>query len=529
MSSPDNMASTNELLVADGGDTLLAHQDIDGSPVTTTELRTWYLFGAALDAVSYCCVSVFAPVVVQSLAANYGATSADHTVPCNATAIDYKCDVRVGSMWIDTSSFVFACIVIAAVMQIVLFVAVGAVADTGGWRKSLLLTFGSLAGLVAMLFPTVTRTDQFWLAAVYFIIMNIFASGAWVFLYAFLPILARNHVDYLTAAQNTSISGESLHFKLDQVTNRISTHSYIWMYSATILTLIVMVVIFTFYTPAGGLPASYSVHVGILFAGVILMVGVGYALRFMRERPGPPFPPGSSAVTYSLKRVGAALSNGRQLKHLFLFLMGWFMVSDAFNTLVSVAVLLSTQLLGFTTKEVLIISLEAPLLAIPGAYLWNQFQVRARCTTKFILLCQTCVYGTMCFLISIGISQQVGFGWKHTAEVYVYAGMHGFMLGAIQSTCRSLFVSLLPPGHEGSFYSLYLLTDKGSSWIGPLIVAAINGSGADKRYSFLFLAVQFSVGLVFFSLVDPSVGHVEGRKFAREQARKVNESFAVSV
>ncbi|KAI8828775.1 autophagy-related protein 22-like protein [Chytriomyces cf. hyalinus JEL632] len=225
----------------------------------------------------------------------------------------------------------------------------------------------------------------------------------------------------------------------------------------------------------------------------------------MKERPGPQFPQGSSGITHSFKRVWVALSNGHPLKHLFLFLMGWFMVFDAFNTLVSVAVLLSTQLLGFTTKEVLIISIEAPLLAIPGAFLWNQFQVRARCTTKFILLCQTCIYATMCFLISIGISQQVGFGWKHTAEVYVYAGMHGFMLGAIQSTCRSLFVSLLPPGHESSFYSLYLLTDKGSSWIGPLIVAGINGGGADKRCSFLFLAAQFCMGVFFFSLVDPAV------------------------
>ncbi|KAJ3248308.1 Autophagy protein 22 [Chytriomyces hyalinus] len=524
MAAAETEASTNELLLEE----IEAHQDIDQSPVTKPELHTWYLFGATLDAVSYCCVSVFAPVIVQSLAAKHGSTSTDHSVPCDVSALDYKCDVRIGSTWIDTSSFVFACMVIAAILQTVLFVAVGAVADTGAWRKSLLVIFAFIAAFVAMLFPVVTRADQYCLAALLFIVMNVFASGAWVFLYAYLPILARSHVDYLTAAQATTASSDSLHRTLDLVANRISTHSFAWMYSGTLFTLIFINAILALYIPASNLPASYSAHVAVLFAGVILMAGVFYAFRFMRDRPGPPFPQGSSAITYSFKRVWAALSNGRQLKHLFLFLLGWFMVSDAFNTLVSVAVLLSTQLLGFTTKEVLIISIEAPLLAIPGAYLWNQFQVRARCTTKFILLCQTCVYATMCFLISIGISQQVGFGWKHTAEVYVYAGMHGFMLGAIQSTCRSLFVSLLPPGHEGSFYSLYLLTDKGSSWIGPLIVAAINGSGADKRYSFLFLGAQFCMGIFFFSLVDPAAGYREATKFAREQLRKSKVHFEVS-
>ncbi|KAJ3221861.1 Autophagy protein 22 [Chytriomyces hyalinus] len=342
------------------------------------------------------------------------------------------------------------------VSQTLLFVAVGAVADTGVWRKSLLVAFAFIAAF-------------YWLAALLFIVMNVFASGAWVFIYAYLPILARSDTDYLKAAQDTPVSTEILHRTLDLVASRISTHSFVWMYSDTLLTLIFINAILALYVPASSLPETYSAQVSILFAGVILMAGVSYAFRFMKERPGPPFPQGSSAITYSLKRVWAAFSNGHQLKNLFLFLLGWFMVSDVFNTLISVVVLLSIQLLGFTTKEILIISIEAPLLAIPGAYLWNRFQVRMQWTTKSVLIFQTSLYTLMCLFVSIGTSSRVAFGYKHRAEVYVYAGLYGFALGALQSTCRSLFASLLPPGHEGSFYSLYLLTDNGSSWIGPLI------------------------------------------------------------
>ncbi|KAI8830335.1 vacuole effluxer Atg22 like-domain-containing protein, partial [Chytriomyces cf. hyalinus JEL632] len=161
------------------------------------------------------------------------------------------------------------------------------------------------------------------------------------------------------------------------------------------------------------------------------------------------------------------------------------MVSDAFNTLVQ------GSLDNFNRGPIVGDSWRVSMDSVPNP----------RAMHREIYTTLSNLY--LCFLISIGISQQVRFGWKHTAEVYVHAGMHGFMLGAIQSTCRSLSVSLLPPGHEGSFYSLYLLTDKGSSWIGPLIVAAINGSGVDKRYSVLFLGAQFCMGVFFFSLVDP--------------------------
>ncbi|KAI8828776.1 hypothetical protein BJ741DRAFT_625076 [Chytriomyces cf. hyalinus JEL632] len=82
------------------------------------------------------------------------------------------------------------------ILQTVLFVAVGAVAD------HLSLTQVALGDFCL---------HQYWLAALLFIVMNVFASGAWAFLYAYLLILARSHVDYLTAAQATPASTDSLH------------------------------------------------------------------------------------------------------------------------------------------------------------------------------------------------------------------------------------------------------------------------------------------------------------------------------
>ncbi|KAJ3200306.1 Autophagy protein 22 [Entophlyctis luteolus] len=107
----------------------------------------------------------------------------------------------------------------------------------------------------------------------------------------------------------------------------------------------------------------------------------------------------------------------------------------------------------------------------------------------------------------------LSFGFKQKEELFIAAAVHGLLLGGTQSTCRSLFSQLVPAGEESQFFSLYEITDKGSSWVGPFVVAAIDNSGADRSFVFLFLFVQFLVSLALFSLVDVEKGVQEGNLF----------------
>ena len=52
----------------------------------------------------------------------------------------------------------------------------------------------------------------------------------------------------------------------------------------------------------------------------------------------------------------------------------------------------------------------------------------------------------------------------------------GLPLGAMQSYARSLFGQMTPSGYESQFFSFYEITDKGSSWMGPLVVTAFISS-----------------------------------------------------
>jgi len=65
--------------------------------------------------------------------------------------------------------------------------------------------------------------------------------------------------------------------------------------------------------------------------------------------------------------------------------------------------------------------------------------------------------------------------------MYPLSAVFGFVLGGLSSFCRSIFGELVPPGFETAFYSLYAITDKGSSVFGPAIVGLITDYTGEIR------------------------------------------------
>jgi UMF1 family MFS transporter len=55
---------------------------------------------------------------------------------------------------------------------------------------------------------------------------------------------------------------------------------------------------------------------------------------------------------------------------------------------------------------------------------------------------------------------------------------------------------MIPAGHEASFFGLYEITDRGTSWIGPLIFGLVVGTTGSYRQAILSLIVLFLAGIV---------------------------------
>jgi UMF1 family MFS transporter len=89
------------------------------------------------------------------------------------------------------------------------------------------------------------------------------------------------------------------------------------------------------------------------------------------------------------------------------------------------------------------------------------------------------------------------------------------MLGAFQSFSRVLYGSLVPRNKEAEFFSLYGITDKSSSWLGPLITGAIIENN-DTRWGFVFPLAMMVIPLFIIWWVDVEKGIEDAEKFSTE-------------
>jgi UMF1 family MFS transporter len=177
----------------------------------------------------------------------------------------------------------------------------------------------------------------------------------------------------------------------------------------------------------------------------------------MKDRPGPPLPAGANYLSFSLKSLWNTVKQAPRLSELFKFLLGWFIYSDSFSTVVASAILFAQSELGASLVILLGSSIIVPLFAAIGNWFWHMLQFKLRWTTKKTLMVQAAMYCFLPLYGLIGFFTKAGtpFGLNNMYEIPVLGAYHGFLLGATQSSCRVLFSEMIPHGHESEFFGLY--------------------------------------------------------------------------
>lgn len=102
------------------------------------------------------------------------------------------------------------------------------------------------------------------------------------------------------------------------------------------------------------------------------------------------------------------------------------------------------------------------------------------------------------FTTNLGVQQ----GW----EIILVAVWYGFCLGPVVAHARSLFALLIPRGKESAFYSMFELTNRGSSAAGPAIIALIQQLTGKLRYGFIFVLLSILVPAILLEFVDMQAG-----------------------
>jgi len=91
-------------------------------------------------------------------------------------------------------------------------------------------------------------------------------------------------------------------------------------------------------------------------------------------------------------------------------------------------------------------------------------------------------------------------------EVFGLIFLYGFVLGAIQSYTRTCFTDIVPPGQESEFFGIYEISDKGSSWLGPLICGVLYEATGTMRPAFFYLFFMSCLGWYLVYITDMEEG-----------------------
>lgn len=374
---------------------------------------------------------------------------------------------------VTAKSFFPYCIALSVLLQVFLLPFLGAIADYTALKKRLMMVF-CYAGVVAtcLLFFLDTRT--YIAGGALLLAANVCFGASNVLYNAFLNEIAPAHLR-------------------DQVSSRGYALGYLGggLLLAGNLALIL----------GGeriGVSKDAAVRLSLLSAGI--WWGGFAAITFIRlQAPGPAQRVGrGSYFRIGVSQLARTIGELRRLPQTLRYLIGYMLFSDGIQTMISVAsVFLAQELFvakGLPTNEAFLVGLVlmVQFVAFFGALLFERI-ARVFNSKHAILL--SLVIWTGIVIYAYGFLETTTQAWAMGAVIAI-------VLGGSQALSRSLFSLMIPAGREASFFGLYEISERGTSWIGPFIFGAVVGATNSYREAILSLIVLFVAGILVLAATD---------------------------
>ena len=417
-------------------------------------------------------------------------------------------DVYGGSF--DPTAFATGAITASVILQLLVLVFLGALADFGSARKRAILTCSVLGGALCVACLGVGPTAV-WLGGALLVFSNICIGLQSALSNAYLPLLV-NSLPSVAALRRGGASSSVLVDAEETASSGMSARGFAAGYAAGFIALILLLPLMLHAS------SELSAYQGALvFSGVWWVVFSVPVAVWLRPRPGPPLPPGTSLVRASLASVGATASSAVALPVTGFFLLIWMVGSDAIFTLGSLAGLYANSEVVWScglskTTGITVMFLLTPACAGLGNFAYLKLGARYRISPlRCLLFSMACLslipaYGLLGF-----VSDSVGL--RSGPEMIVAAAWYGLHVGAYQALSRSLFSALIPPGRSAAFFAAYELTNRGSSAIGPLVLTAVQQSTGELRYAFWFVLITTVLPAVGLAFLDLPRGRAEALQY----------------
>ncbi|MER5638802.1 MFS transporter [Kitasatospora sp. NPDC002227] len=416
----------------------------------------WYVNDWANAAFSASVLTVFLGPYLTSVAKN-AADAAGEVHPLGLT-------VRAGSFFPYTVS-------LSVVLSVVVMLLTGTIADRTGRHKELMCGF-AYVGALATMGMFFLSGDRYLLGGALLVVANICYAVSVALSYAYLPGLAS-----------------------PDERDAVSSKGWAYGYAGGGVLLIVSLALFLGHD-ALGLSAGTAVRICLASAGLWWAIFTVVPLLRLPSRAGvaparAAAEPGRPSAG-SLRELARTLRGMRQYPLTLLYLGAFLCYNDGIQTVVSQASLFGSEELGMSQTTLVAAVLTVQIVAIGGALLLGRIAQRYGAKRT--------VLGS---LVGWVITLALGYLMPAHQPVWFFglACMIGLVLGGSQALSRSLFSHLIPAGREAEYFSFYKISDRGTSWMGPLVFGFAYQVTGSYRSAIISLLVFFVIGFAVLAKV----------------------------
>ncbi|MFK0049568.1 MFS transporter [Streptomyces sp. NPDC090741] len=415
------------------------------------EQHGWYFYDFAC--------SVYSSTVLTVFIGPYLTTMAEAAQDAQGYVHPLGIPVRSGSFF----AYAVSMSVIVAVLAMPL---VGAAADRTG-RKKPLLAAAAYTGAAATTAMFLLGGDRYLLGGVLLIVANAAMSVSMVLYNSYLPQIAE------PAERDT-----------------VSSRGWAFGYTAGAFVLILNLVLFQSHE-SFGISKDAAVRICLASAGLWWGAFAIIPLRRLRDR-AVVRPAGHAAAGSGWKQLVATLKDMRRHPLTLSFLLAYLVYNDGIQTVISQASVYGKQELRLEDSTLITAVLLVQILAVAGAMAMGRLAVSYGAKRTIL--------GS---LVAWTVTLAAGYFLPAGAPVWFFAlaSMIGLVLGGSQALSRSLFSHLVPAGKEAEYFSAYEMSDRGVSWIGPLVFGLTYQVTGSYRDAIISLVVFFALGFVLLARV----------------------------
>ncbi|MBL6965577.1 MAG: MFS transporter [Anaerolineales bacterium] len=432
-------------------------------PNDKREIFGWGMYDWANSAFSTTVGTVFLGPYLASLAATAAEVHADGMA-------------RFLGIPIAPDSFLPYTVSLSVFLQVLFLPILGAIADYSHLRKQMMQVFATIGAVatIAMFFVT---QPVWWLGGVLFLLANLSFGAAIVFYNAYLP-------DIATEDQR----------------DRVSSYGWALGYLGGGL-LLVFNLAFYMFSEDLGVPSELAVRINLASAGV-WWLGFSFITwaRLRSRKASRQLPAGTTYLKMGFGQLRKTLKEIKNFPETLKYLLAYFLYNDGIQTVIAVAATFAAAPLvrgglELDQSTLTMVILMIQFVAFGGALFWGK--LAGWVGAKRSIIISLVVWSGVVIFAYAGLQ-----GETRVLQFWILGAFIALVMGGSQAISRSLFAQMIPDGQEAEYYSFYEISERGTSWIGPLIFGIMNQAFGSLRPALLSLIFFFVMGLIILPFVN---------------------------